>query len=47
MVRKKVVLRREEILDATVEQIKQRGIATTRVTDVASALGVSSGLIYY
>ncbi|MEV7251961.1 TetR/AcrR family transcriptional regulator [Streptomyces cyaneofuscatus] len=47
MVRKKVVLRREEILDATVEQIKQRGIATTRITDVASALGVSSGLIYY
>ncbi|MDX3342675.1 TetR/AcrR family transcriptional regulator [Streptomyces baarnensis] len=47
MVRKKVVLRREEILDATVEQIKQRGIATTRITDVAGALGVSSGLIYY
>ncbi|MFZ4276785.1 TetR/AcrR family transcriptional regulator [Streptomyces arboris] len=42
-----MVLRREEILDATVEQIKQRGIATTRITDVAGALGVSSGLIYY
>ncbi|MFF4983989.1 TetR/AcrR family transcriptional regulator [Streptomyces sp. NPDC001046] len=47
VVRKKVVLRREEILDATVEQIKQRGIAATRITDVAGALGVSSGLIYY
>ncbi|MFQ3560422.1 TetR/AcrR family transcriptional regulator [Streptomyces gramineus] len=47
VVRKKVVLRREEILDATVEQIQQRGIAATRVTDVAGALGVSSGLIYY
>ncbi|AWW43120.1 TetR family transcriptional regulator (plasmid) [Streptomyces cadmiisoli] len=42
-----MVLRREEILDATVEQIEQRGIATTRITDVASSLGVSSGLIYY
>ncbi|WP_411120063.1 TetR/AcrR family transcriptional regulator [Streptomyces sp. 058-1L] len=47
MTRKQVVLRREEILDATVEQIKKRGIATTRVADVASALGVSSGLVHY
>ncbi|MFJ4963439.1 TetR/AcrR family transcriptional regulator [Streptomyces sp. NPDC088729] len=47
MARKTVVLRREEILDATVEQIKQRGIATTRVADVAAALGVSSGLLHY
>jgi AcrR family transcriptional regulator len=45
--RKQVVLRREEILDATVEQIKQRGIATTRVADVAAALQVSSGLVHY
>lgn len=45
--RKKVELRREEILEATVEQIKQRGIAATRVTDVANALGVSSGLVFY
>ncbi|MEU8934314.1 TetR family transcriptional regulator C-terminal domain-containing protein [Streptomyces sp. NPDC048409] len=47
MARKQVVLRREEILDATVEQIKQRGIATTRVADVAAALAVSSGLVHY
>ncbi|MFF4845474.1 TetR/AcrR family transcriptional regulator [Streptomyces collinus] len=47
MARKQVVLRREEILDATVEQIKQRGIATTRVADVAGALNVSSGLVHY
>ncbi|RYJ25352.1 TetR-family transcriptional regulator [Streptomyces sp. L-9-10] len=47
MARKKVVLRREEILEATVEQIKQRGIATTRVADVAGALKVSSGLVHY
>jgi AcrR family transcriptional regulator len=45
--RKKVELRREEILEATVEQIKKRGIVATRVTDVASALGVSSGLVFY
>ncbi len=45
--RKQVILRREEILDATVEQIKQRGIATTRVADVAGALNVSSGLVHY
>ncbi|MFJ6658413.1 TetR/AcrR family transcriptional regulator [Streptomyces sp. NPDC091377] len=47
MARKQVVLRREEILDATVAQINQRGIGTTRVADVASALGVSSGLLHY
>ncbi|MFF7178615.1 TetR family transcriptional regulator C-terminal domain-containing protein [Streptomyces sp. NPDC008121] len=47
MARKQVVLRREEILDATVEQINRRGIATTRVADVATALGVSSGLLHY
>ncbi|WP_411120073.1 TetR/AcrR family transcriptional regulator [Streptomyces sp. 058-1L] len=42
-----MVLRREKILNATMEQIRQRGSATTRVTDVAGALGASSGLIYY
>ncbi|MGI5350304.1 TetR/AcrR family transcriptional regulator [Streptomyces sp. CA-250714] len=47
MTRKNVVLRREEILEATVEQVKQRGIATTRVADVAKALNVSSGLVHY
>ncbi|MFD7286581.1 TetR/AcrR family transcriptional regulator [Streptomyces sp. NPDC059863] len=47
MTRKKAVLRREEILEATVEQIKLRGITTTRVADVAGALKVSSGLVHY
>lgn len=42
-----MLLRRDEIIDAMVEQITARGIAATRVADVASALGVSTGLIFY
>ncbi|MUL82243.1 TetR family transcriptional regulator [Mycobacterium sp. CBMA247] len=42
-----MLLRREEIIDAMVEQISARGIAATRVADVASAMGVSTGLIFY
>jgi AcrR family transcriptional regulator len=45
--RRKVEVRREEILAATVEQVQQRGFANTRVADVASALGVSPALIFY
>ena len=40
-------LRREEILAATVTQIATVGLAQTRVGDVASALGVSSALVFY
>ncbi len=47
MARKTVELRREEILDATVQQMQERGLAATRVQDVAQALGVSTGLIFY
>lgn len=47
MARKRVLVRREEIIDAMVEQIAQRGIAATRVADVAAAMGVSTGLIFY
>lgn len=47
MARKRVLVRREEIIDAMVEQIAERGIAATRVADVASAMGVSTGLIFY
>ncbi len=47
MARKGVLVRREEIIDAMVEQISQRGIAATRVADVAAAMGVSTGLIFY
>lgn len=47
MSRRKVEVRREEILDATVEQVQQRGFGSTRVGDVAQALGISSGLVFY
>jgi AcrR family transcriptional regulator len=47
MVRQKVEVRREAILAATIEQIEARGMATVRVADVAAALGVSTGLIFY
>jgi len=46
-VRKNVVVRREEILAAAVEQVRQRGLADTRVIDVARALGVSKALVHY
>lgn len=47
MARRKVEVRREEILGATVEQVQSRGFANTRVADVATALGVSPALIFY
>ena len=47
MSRRKVEVRREEILDATVEQVQQRGFGSTRVADVAQALGISTGLVFY
>jgi AcrR family transcriptional regulator len=45
--RRSVDLRREEILDATLEQVDRLGLASTRVSDVAGALGVSPGLVFY
>jgi AcrR family transcriptional regulator len=45
--RRKVEVRREEILDATVEQVQLRGFGSTRVADVAHALGISNGLVFY
>jgi AcrR family transcriptional regulator len=39
--------RREEILRATVAQIAERGVAAIRVADVATALGVSTALVFY
>ncbi len=47
MVRRKVEVRREEILDAAVAEIARRGFAGLRVTDVAAALGCSSALVFY
>jgi len=40
-------VRREEILRATCREVRARGFASTRVADVAAALGVSSGLVFY
>jgi len=45
--RDRAQVRREEILAAAVGEFAARGIAGTRATDVAKALGVSSGLIFY
>jgi AcrR family transcriptional regulator len=45
--RRKVEVRREEILAAAVGEIAQRGVAATRAADVAQALGVSTALIFY
>lgn len=47
MTRRRVDVRREEILQATVQQIERRGFAGTRAADVAEALGVSPALIFY
>jgi AcrR family transcriptional regulator len=46
-VRRKVEVRREEILAAAVEEVQTRGFAATRVADVAKALGVSTALVFY
>lgn len=45
--RRSVEVRRGEILLATLEQVEARGLASTRVSDVADALGVSSALVFY
>ncbi len=39
--------RRQEILDAAARVITERGLAETRVSDVAAVAGVSPGLILY
>jgi AcrR family transcriptional regulator len=45
--RRKVDVRRDEILRATCDEVVKRGFANTRAADVATALGVSTGLIFY
>ena len=47
MVRRKVEVRREEILEAAVVEVGRTGFARLRVTDVAAALGCSSALVFY
>jgi AcrR family transcriptional regulator len=45
--RRKVEVRREEILAAAVDEVQSRGFGATRVADVAKALGVSPALVFY
>ncbi|WP_208543023.1 TetR/AcrR family transcriptional regulator [Nocardioides euryhalodurans] len=45
--RRSVDLRRDEILAATSGIVDRIGLAATRVTDVAQALGVSPSLVFY
>ncbi|RSS59374.1 TetR/AcrR family transcriptional regulator [Streptomyces sp. WAC01280] len=46
-VRLSVAERREDLLRAAVEQIEARGVTAVRISDVASALGVSNALVLY
>jgi AcrR family transcriptional regulator len=45
--RRKVEVRREEILAATVVEVQKNGFAHTRVSDIANALGISPALVFY
>jgi AcrR family transcriptional regulator len=45
--RRKVEVRREEILVATIAEIENSGMSALRVSDIATNLGVSSGLVFY
>lgn len=47
MARRKVEVRREEILEAAAAEVTRRGFAHTRVADIAAALGVSTALVFY
>ena len=47
MARRQVEVRREEILAATVVEVQKTGLAHTRVSDIAGALGVSPALVFY
>ena len=47
VIRREANARREEILRAAVDEVARRGLAETRVADVAAALDVSPALIFY
>jgi AcrR family transcriptional regulator len=47
MVRLSPDVRRDVILDATVEVIRRKGMAATTVRDIAHEMGTSSGLIHH
>ncbi|MFE0424751.1 TetR family transcriptional regulator C-terminal domain-containing protein [Streptomyces sp. NPDC058953] len=46
-VRLSVAQRREDLLNAAVEQIQLRGVAEVRIADIAAVLGVSNALVLY
>lgn len=43
----KTQVRREEILEAAVEQLISRGIGSVRIADVATSRDISTGLVHY
>jgi AcrR family transcriptional regulator len=45
--RRSVEVRRQEILTATIDLVDRLGLSATRVADVAEALDVSPGLVFY
>lgn len=45
--RRRVEVRLDEILNVTLAEIERVGLASVRVSDVAQALGVSTGLVFY
>ncbi len=45
--RQTVAVRREEILLAAIAEVERVGLAAVRVSDVAAALGISTGLVFY
>jgi AcrR family transcriptional regulator len=47
MDRRQAGVRRDEILLATARVVAKKGFARTRVADVATVLGISSGLVFY
>jgi AcrR family transcriptional regulator len=47
MVRKSLPSRRQEIIDTTLDVIRRQGLPAVRTANLASALGVSTALIFY
>ena len=45
--RRRVDVRREGILLAAIGEVERVGLAAVRVSDVAAALGISTGLVFY
>jgi AcrR family transcriptional regulator len=45
--RRRVEVRREEILESAIAEVGRVGLAAVRVSDVAAALGISTGLVFY